>query len=713
MKKIFKTLSLLLVLILVFTMSLTGCSKKQDPYKSDYTVGVLSTAIRTLSDSEFREYDLLKFIYAHAFSYSTAVSSFIPKDLEETLPTMFGDDANELFAKTAVAFGGTAVQDKTVGELTAVSTVEQSKLYVGDVLFTKNGDACAHYIYDKDGLVNLSAPLENVDTAAVLAALPQSEQFAVLRLTYAMEGKKTLVDEPLSDKNFTEAQKALVATAQSYLLRGDKLQYVSLKDGLNSGHYVGVKSPEDHTSDNYGPLQCSGFCYDVYYQALGFEIKYDGEKLNSSVTMRKYAEELGIQKHVMTCKNEADYTEEDKARISKELLDLLEPGDILLTSRVSGGHVLLYVGNGNIIHADGSSYSEKTYTEVYEPTVRQQRFVDYFLTEGGNGYLFAADTGRKVTELMVLRPLDVWNGEIPEATKNRMQNLSGVMAQKLSSHNISLTADVGEEITYTFELYNQNDKEITLAVCDVVSANSTYVSGAETVSGSTLSWQVTLPANTRKTVSYVVKVAEGAKRGDEVVSTGGLVGGVPVNCPAVVVGNTLSAAELQTLKDTITSYQPSENANGFAIVNDIYKQAFGWEAIFTETEFAEVYEGESGLLEQKAEMVKNKLRFWLELREDSGYRQMVAPNLYGGYGTKEGAFGSPVVMPAKQQQFVVGDIIIAKIFDEEHLYLYAGDGVLYDVMNGYKLDERNVRGRMEYFLNTDFAYAVLRPSLVH
>ena len=287
------------------------------------------------------------------------------------------------------------------------------------------------------------------------------------------------------------------------------------------------------------------------------------------------------------------------------------------------------------------------------------------------------------------------------------------MAQKLCSHNVSLTADVGEEITYTFELYNQNDNEIKLTVSDVIPENTVYVSGAEAVNGSTLSWQVTLPANTRKTVSYVVKVADTAKRGDEIVSTSGLVGGVPVNCPAVVVNNTLSPAELQTLKDTITSYQPSENANGFAIVNDIYKQAFGWEPIFGSTDFTEVYEGESGLLEQKAEMVKNKLRFWLELREDSSYRQMVAPNLYGGYGTKEGAFGNPVVMPAKQQQFVVGDILIAKIFDEEHVYLYAGDGVLYDVMNGYKLDERNVRGRMEYFLSTDFAYAVLRPSFVH
>ena len=555
--------------------------------------------------------------------------------------------------------------------------------------------------------MNLSSPLEKVDTAAVLSSLPASERFAVLRILRNMT-KNELVDK-LPELKMTEAQQAIVATAQSFLLRGDKLQYVSMANGLNSDYFIGHKSPEEYTDDDYGPIQCSGLCYTVYAQALNMPLEYEGEKLITSGKMREHAEALNIQKFLMKPKKEAEYTEEDRKRISAEILEMLQPGDILLIDRANGGHVMLYVGNGNIIHADGASYNAGKYSEVYEATVRQMRFKEYFLTEGGNGYLFASDTGKKVKEFLVLRPLDIFSGEIPETTKNRIKNLQGVMAQKLSSHNISLLADIGEEITYTFEMYNQNDREVTLAVSDVVPAGSEYVSGADTVSGNTLSWQVTIPANTRKTVSYVVKVSETVKAGDTLVSESGLVGGVPVNCPAVTVGKTLSTEELATLKKVIDEYKPDEGTNGFEMVNDIYEQAFGWSPVFKDTDFDKVYGGKNGLFKQ----VQTFEHYWTERRTDTRYAQMVAPNLLGGYGTKEGRTGKPVVMPPKEQQLVVGDVLICKFFGEPYLYLYAGDGVMYDLLGGYKVDKRTAQGRLEYFLQTDFGYAVLRPTLVY
>lgn len=713
MKKInlHRHIALLLAVVLVLTCVLSGCGKAQDPYTSDHTVSVLSTAIRTLSDSAFTDYELIKFIYTHAFSVSSCVTTVLPKDLAETLPTLFGNAPDVSLIQSTVAYGGTTVGDATIGELKPSSTLDQAQLYVGDLLFVSKGTENAYYIYDKDGLVNLSAPLKKVDTAAVLAALSESERFAVLRLMLNMT-THDFVTETQSEKDFTEEQKALVATAQSFLLRGDKVQYVSFKNAASSA-YIGIKSPEDHTTDNYGPMQCSGFAYEVYYQALGMEIKYQDEKLITAENMRKYAPELKIRKYLMTCQKSAEYTEEDKERITNEILDLLEPGDILIVDSSSGGHVMLYVGNGNIIHADGSSYNTATYTETYEATVRQRRFKDYFCVEGAYGYLFGSDVGKKVTELCVVRPLDIFEGEIPEVTKNRMKNLSGVMAQKLSSHNISLTADVGEEITYTFEIYNQNDHEVTLAVSDVVPAKSEYVRGAEKVDGDALSWQVTIPANTRQNVSYVVKVAADAKAGDEIVSESGLVGGVPVNCLSVTVGNALSAAERETLKSIIATYKPSEGANGFAMVNDIYKQAFGWEPVFTHTDFEEMYQGEDGLFGYETEWVNDVMQFWLAVQEDSPYSGMVAPRLLGGFGTEEGVKRGPIVMPPKEQQLVVGDIFVAKSLNKQGLYLYAGDGVFYDLLNGYAVDDRTVQGRIEYFLNTNMAYVVLRPSLVH
>lgn len=719
-----KYISAVLVAVLTVTMMLTGCGKQStatstpttsvplmsetgDPALGERTVSVLSTAIRTLSDSAFTDYDLLKAIYANAFTNRFGADAFLTKDLSELLSVLTTAEADELLVNATVAYGGTAFSGTAIGELKPSIELKQSALFVGDVLLIGKGGTYAYYIYDKDRLVNLSAPLETVNTAAVLSSLPASERFAVIRIVRNMT-KNDFVDK-LPEQHLTEAQQAIVATAQSYLLRGDKLQYVSMASGLDSSHFIGERSPEDYTSDNYGPIQCSGFCYTVYRQALDMTLECDGKKLITSDLMRKYAASLNIQAYLMKCGKEASYTEEDRTRIAGEILALLEPGDILLVDRASGGHVMLYVGNGDIIHADGTSYNMGKYTETYEATIRQMRFKEYFLTEGGNGYLFASDTGKKVKEFLVLRPLDIFSGEIPEATKNRIKNLQGVMAQKLSSHNLSLTADVGEEITYTFEMYNQNDHEVTLAVSDVVPAGSVYVSGADAVDGDALSWQVTIPANTRKTVSYVVKVSETAKAGDTIVSESGLIGGVPVNCPAVTVGNTLSAEELAALKEAINGYTPSEGANGFDMVNDIYKQTFGWTSVFKETDFDKVYDGKNGIFNQ----VQTFEHYWTELRPNTRYASMIPPNLVGGFGTKEGRQGKPVVMPVKERQLVVGDVLVCKFFGEPCLYLYAGDGVFYDLLNGYTADKRTAQGRLEYVLCTDFGYAVLRPSLVY
>ena len=149
------------------------------------------------------------------------------------------------------------------------------------------------------------------------------------------------------------------------------------------------------------------------------------------------------------------------------------------------------------------------------------------------------------------------------------------------------------------------------------------------------------------------------------------------------------------------------------MVNDIYKRAFGWEPVFTHTDFEEMYQGEDGLFVYETEWVNDVMQFWLAVQEDSPYSGMVAPRLLGGFGTEEGVKRGPIVMPPKEQQLVVGDIFVAKSQDRQGLYLYAGDGVFYDLLNGYAVDDRTVQGRIEYFLNTNMAYVVLRPSLVH
>ena len=41
----------------------------------------------------------------------------MPKDLAETLPTLFGSEVDEMLITATVAYGGTAANDVTIGEL--------------------------------------------------------------------------------------------------------------------------------------------------------------------------------------------------------------------------------------------------------------------------------------------------------------------------------------------------------------------------------------------------------------------------------------------------------------------------------------------------------------------------------------------------------------------------------------------------------------------
>jgi predicted small lipoprotein YifL len=83
-------------------------------------------------------------------------------------------------------------------------------------------------------------------------------------------------------EGMTDLQKAIVVTAESYLLRGKYAQYdqyslTALSSGNVGRRQVAMKAPDDYTSQNYGYTDCSGFVYDLYYFALGMSIT-DGDR---------------------------------------------------------------------------------------------------------------------------------------------------------------------------------------------------------------------------------------------------------------------------------------------------------------------------------------------------------------------------------------------------------------------------------------------------
>ncbi len=676
----------------------------------------ISNGIRALKDSTYRDMELAKWIYYVAFTKS--IVNYFPDTPKETLSNILNGNATDttLDMVAPTLYGGKSV----TGQITGIkgkpcNEVTTDNLIVGDILFVNTGKTVENYIYDKDGFVNLSDPLSQVDTTALLKSLSDNTMFAVFRPTINIQRDYIVGDLP--ELNLTPQQQAVIATAESYLLRGEKVQYADTRfGGNNSTEFrwtTGDLNPEYATNDKWDYINCAGFTYQTYRTALGIDIKYSSYTLNTTAYLEKYANSLGIRKYHYTRKENQEVDKETQQKIKSEILNTIEPGDLLVVRRSdSSGHVVLYIGNGTFIHSTGSVYKVSTGEEVYEPTTRYYRVEDYFFTEGSGGYIFydsIKESTKQVTAFLVVRPLanEKYNVEVPTETQNRINNMQGVMAQKLCSHNSTTTANPGEEITYSFEVYNTNDKPVTLEICDTVPQNTTYISGAETVDGQNLYWNVTIPANTRNTFSYIVKVNNNATLGDSIQSTDSTVGGVNVICPKVYINRTLTVQEQNRIIETFNNIKTNGTANtGLALVNEIYNQSFGTNNVFADTDFLTVTEGTDGTFKITAQVNSND---YYTLNNGSKYHAMMVPTLYGGrfyYGTQR----TDRTRLARPHNIMVGDVLIRRTSQEYQVYIYIGGDYFINITKGISTDTLNITRRLEYCLATQYYYAVYRPA---
>lgn len=677
----------------------------------------ISNGIRALKDSTYRDMTLVKWIYQIAFS-KTATTN-LGETAEATLSGITNGTATEQTLKMVAPtlYGGTAVTgaiDGIKGE--PCQAVMVNDLIVGDLLFVKNVNTVKNYIYDKDGFVDLSAPMSEVDTDEVLENLTSSTVFAVFRPTIDIS-RDYIIDSEQEELELTEQQKAILATAESYILRGEKIQYDAQAFGGYSGAAermtAGEKSPEDYTSNEWGYSNCAGFTYDMYFNALGVDINYNGTSLYYTVRLENYADDLGIRKYNFTRTLNQTHSVDEMQTVKQEILNELKPCDIILVRRTDGtGHALLYAGNGTIIHSTGSSYDTNTPKEIAEPTIRYHRVEDYLFTEGSKGYIFGNldNQTKQVDCFMIIRPLSKseYNVQVPEKTVNRVNNMQGIMAEKISSHNSAITVNKGEEMTFTFKLYNTNDTEKTVEICDTVPTNTTYVSGAEAKDGNNLSWTVTIPANSRREVSYNVKVNEDAVYGD-FVESGSTVGGIEVNCLKVYIKRSLTVTEQQAIISAVSEIKANGTTNeALALVNEIYNKALGVENIFESTDFMTVTAGVEGVFSSEG-LGKHENGQLYALNSSGKYFDMLAPTLFGGrryYSTT--ANGRTFL--ARKHNLMVGDILLRRTTSAYQYYLYVGDDKFLSLANGMANDSCGVNYRLETCLGSGYYYAVLRPS---
>ena len=232
-----------------------------------------------------------------------------------------------------------------------------------------------------------------------------------------------------------ERQEALVVTAKAYYARGTYLQYDDTRAVTGSVVRPPVyrwerhkNSPEDSTRQRTNYTNCAAFCYDVYKQAFDLDIiNWCTEDMMDDASQ-----------HAFRYQVQFDETEEQKANIAKLYMDCLQPGDIIVNRHVrGGGHAMLYVGNGEIIHSTGGSPCNYTYDGKCDAresfgSIEKMDVATLFTAEAERMYTFGTEKN-----IAIIRPLMKFkDAQITESTKARVKYLQDIFVEKLSSHTI-------------------------------------------------------------------------------------------------------------------------------------------------------------------------------------------------------------------------------------------------------------------------------------
>lgn len=727
-----------------------------------------NTAAYTADMQPFNGMVLATMMYKVGFSAGLEM----PTNLTEVLNLIYDTEHGTGDLRHRVAptlFGGAAVpaaQDSLFrGKRT--TKVQLSDLISGDLIVTEKGKTTKLYIFDGIKLVELGTTQVDmaVSTESVLANLPSTDRFAVLRPSinlnthFSLENGQYFND---ADKEeYTDLEKAMVKTAETFLLRGDRLQYSGDSIGKSIDRaQSAVFQPEDYTVDQYGYMNSAYFTRDVHWATYGVvstakctdgsyrNFSTIGWILGCSAYEWDPVEFKGGNKSSIfyyECPSQEvdgqvvyNVSEAEKKEMMDKFISLLRPGDVITYGALSGneGHAMLYVGNGLIIHATGDDYSKDNKTDSHEAAICFMNVTELFDQENHpEQYVF------NKARFSINRPQKMRSASVTENTKSRL-DLFGVIGEKISSTAMGKTVNSGDEITYTFYIYNTNNTAKKVTVFDVLSEHVTFVSatdGGKTENGN-ITWSLEIPADTRITLSYTVKVKDNVPAYTAIDGTKATINGVAHRCYNTYVVNTLTAAEQQKLIDAVNTVKGMDVAglNGVQLANLIYKTAFGVDNIFGEnvTDFGLLFNGNGtenvGVFGDTAAWANSAFVIIKDSNTSKG-AMMAAPGMFGGAYTFNGYTkynGNTVNEPYSryasvnggilrsryyyEKDLVAGDIFLMKSSSKNYLYLYVGNDTFVSLGEDLEVfTETSVSALFQYAPADTWRYhVVLRPSMV-
>lgn len=257
---------------------------------------------------------------------------------------------------------------------------------------------------------------------------------------------------------------AIRAICEAFEKRGPYIQY----DQLSLDRVVRASSrrndfaaPEAATSQHYLFLDCSSYIWACYNQAFDY-------MMESDLTWHIYDFATPcVFKYEIT----GEETEEEKQAVLAQVRETLQPGDTLTwLYRKSGGHIMMYLGDGKVTHCAYSSaedtYSGYKYDEnrnYFTPGGIRTFDIEDFFTETADDsnkrYLF-----RSVRKCFAIhRPLDQ-AGDITPQTIARMTTAKGLVCRAESSCFGGCGVEPGKTLDYTLYIRNDNVETVKVSV---------------------------------------------------------------------------------------------------------------------------------------------------------------------------------------------------------------------------------------------------------
>ena len=438
---------------------------------------------------------------------------------------------------------------------------------------------------------------------------------------------------------YQDRQRAICLTALAYYLNGTSQQYDSVNlsylpeaEGGNKRQNAYI-SPEEATAQRTVYTVCSSFGFEVYYNALGYELL---GKRAINTTTHQFAD---APEEIVVFRENFEEPTMPRKEAMERIRKLLEPGDGVVVRKKNGtGHFMLYAGDidgdgvPKLIHStgfEGGKYNISTGEDKVEPhgDIRKDPAEALLFTDGTPSHYLMKDD---MTGVAVLRPLRGEAGKLPlpEASKARLR-FPALKVDRLCSAGYYGSVPCGGELIYTVEITNHSKHTYPdIPVMQTIPYGAELLNARRAkIAGRSLLWSIDLAPGETKSLSFTVKAL--AEPGQTLSLNGGTAAGLPL--PALHTRVSRAEPEASKLSKVRSCRKTVEAkaSRGIAFAAAVYRAALGLELELPPAEafFNDLFDPMEGTsVPAYFPHVKNRELEAMTIREYFGGRLIVTPS---------------------------------------------------------------------------------------